>query len=397
MALLKKLSLFLITVLFSLNCFGDWVDIYKKGKIVLKPDPAFGQKTDWGDMFFRLFHSILVAPDGSVFISDNRKHRVLKFDTRGDLVKSFGQRGEGPGDLYYPKCKSLCNNELMISEYASRKRISFFDTKGNFVKIIKTRRPVFNPIQLNEKKIMYYFHKYGPNDSRAVTKVKVTLVAKDIISGKESVVDSYSFTRHSLPWGPTGVMSYNNVKGEPIFRKTNNGNIISGFTDSNELKILSPEGKLIKIMKLNTDPVPVTKEYIEEVRSRAIKRTEKNSSSQRAKPTLKALRSKYFPELFGKFHPLYSDIKTDSDGNILVFINDLSFDSKDLKFHVYSPGGDFICECKIEKNGINFNVDERINNIAFSEHGLFCFAGLPDPEDDEEQQERLIKIILKTL
>ena len=101
------------------------LDVYKKGTVTLVPDPGLGKDTDWEELIYSRARYIAVAADGCVFVSNPKQHNIYKFDPGGNLVKTFGQKGQGPGDFFSPqKLSIVADKYLVINEYATNRRLS---------------------------------------------------------------------------------------------------------------------------------------------------------------------------------------------------------------------------------------------------------------------------------
>lgn len=69
---------------------------------------------------------------GNFYIIDRKMYKVHKFSPEGDLLLSFGQKGEGPGDLKRPFRVFVSDNgEILVSDISNI--ISYFDNKGKFL------------------------------------------------------------------------------------------------------------------------------------------------------------------------------------------------------------------------------------------------------------------------
>ena len=81
------------------------VDIYKNGPVKLVADQTYGAKNNW-EALFNLYYDtlrrdvgredakkIIIAPDGSIFMSHRNRHEIWKFGPDGNLVKKFGVKG----------------------------------------------------------------------------------------------------------------------------------------------------------------------------------------------------------------------------------------------------------------------------------------------------------------
>ncbi|HYM18111.1 MAG TPA: peptidyl-alpha-hydroxyglycine alpha-amidating lyase family protein [Micropepsaceae bacterium] len=83
---------------------------------------------------------IAVAPNGDIFVSDGHlpnKHnngRILKFSKDGKFIKSWGKRGNAPGDFDEPHDLFLggSQNHLYVADRRNQ-RIQVFDQDGKFI------------------------------------------------------------------------------------------------------------------------------------------------------------------------------------------------------------------------------------------------------------------------
>lgn len=91
---------------------------------------------------------------GNIFVSDSAWCRIAKFDSSGTILKTFGQAGQGPGDLSYPKSFFITNdNKLVVNEIMNR-RFQFFDTEGKHLKILKMYKDYLSLV-LNDKGLIF--------------------------------------------------------------------------------------------------------------------------------------------------------------------------------------------------------------------------------------------------
>jgi DNA-binding beta-propeller fold protein YncE len=91
---------------------------------------------------FRQPTDVTWDPAGDIFISDGYVNsRVAKYDKDGNWVKSWGERGTGPGQFNtVHSIASDVNGTLYVADRANR-RIQVFDTDGNFKREIKIDVP----------------------------------------------------------------------------------------------------------------------------------------------------------------------------------------------------------------------------------------------------------------
>ncbi len=99
----------------------------------------------WGDddapdenQFFRIPSDLKIGKDGLVYIVDTESHWIQVFKRTGFHERTIGQRGQGPGDLFYPLFLDFDDkNNLIVSDSGNR-RFQTLDQKGNYLASFKT-------------------------------------------------------------------------------------------------------------------------------------------------------------------------------------------------------------------------------------------------------------------
>ncbi len=383
------ITLLLTFILFPLLASGGVIDFYKKGTITLQPDSSYGVETNWEELIYDTNRRICLAPDGSLFVSNSHQHNIYKFSPTGQLLLTFGQKGLGPGDLYFPGQMDILDSKyLVVAESPEARRISIFDLSGKYSKVLKTTYSVFGGvIALKNNKIAYYTFNHSKE------KIIQTIVfLKDIQSGKESTLASFDIEDKSLigKVGPT-VFRTRAFMGKVFIRKTKNGNLLLGVSNSPDIKLYSHEGKLLRSFKLNISRVPVTKGYIDRYKAFRIRAMEEWPPSMRE---LAKKRAKFsYDGIFSEYLPYYRNIFVDSEGNILVFKWTDCIGGNCVKpFQVYSPEGALICETQLNMGKYDLEIKRVNQNIAFSSSGIYT---LVEEKDEDADGVKIIKTKIK--
>lgn len=83
---------------------------------------------------FNLPTDFALGPDGEMYISDGYGNaRVHKYSPDGELIKSWGQPGTGPGEFDLPHCVRVDpRNRLMVADRENN-RIQFFTLDGEYI------------------------------------------------------------------------------------------------------------------------------------------------------------------------------------------------------------------------------------------------------------------------
>jgi hypothetical protein len=264
-------------LLIIMTCLGtlypaNFNEVYKRGIIKLTPDPHFGKGVAWNSLLFDTFKDLLVAPDGSIFISNSRNHNFYKFSPEGKLLGTYGREGRGPGDLHFPSLKTCLDGKyLVFSEYPENRKISVFDFFGKCMATLRTKSNCFESIGLKNGYIAYHSQKSEPDSKNVKLSFSISINIINMNTKNEIEFPFCKIYRGYLKAVGNSVISPSqNYLGDIILNRTVDGNLLVGVTNSPVIKIFSTEGKLIKTIKLNIKPIPVTGQYIEKQREEII-------------------------------------------------------------------------------------------------------------------------------
>jgi DNA-binding beta-propeller fold protein YncE len=133
--------------------------IDKGSDMVIKFNPAghvvmvFGRRKEgaeddtkpWGhpdpplppiDGLFRQPTDVAWDSEGNIYITDGYiNSRVAKYDKNGEWVKSWGEKGTGPGQFRLPHAIVIDRNNNVYVADRSNRRVQVFDTDGKFLRM----------------------------------------------------------------------------------------------------------------------------------------------------------------------------------------------------------------------------------------------------------------------
>jgi len=93
------------------------------------PDPPLAAR----DGMFRQPTDVAWDSKGNIYITDGYvDSRVAKYDAKGDWVKQWGTKGNGPGQFSTPHSIAIDRNDNIYVGDRSNRRVQIFDTDGNF-------------------------------------------------------------------------------------------------------------------------------------------------------------------------------------------------------------------------------------------------------------------------
>src|SRR5204863_822204 len=87
------------------------------------------------DGMFRQPTDVAWDSAGNIYITDGYVNsRVAKYDKNGDWVKSWGEKGSGPGQFRLPHAIAIDRNDNVYVGDRTNRRIQVFDTAGTFLR-----------------------------------------------------------------------------------------------------------------------------------------------------------------------------------------------------------------------------------------------------------------------
>ncbi len=391
----KLLIVTLLFILFDVSSAQNLIDVYKTGKITLKADKEFAKNTDWktvfGDYFDKQYKrpvgkvkDMAISAGGNIFISSRSSYRIHKFDKNGNFVKSFGNKGDNPGEFKNRASLSDIFANRYLLTYEIHGRMKMFDLSGEFYQPVKIDYGVTDCFLLNENTIALLGY-VGYGNSRA----RRLVALKNIQNGDENYICSFmedmskdAFYLKAKDREPRIQFSKPFSRGSLLIAKTPEGNIVTGSTIKPELTVFSQQGDELKRISLKINRKKITQkikdEYINSFMELQDKRKEYYKNYYTGKELDEVVNIFKSPEFFPEYLPYYYEFIADSDGNILVFI--YSDEKGSPRFQVYSPDGDYVCETVFDPGEYELGISSRNRNIAFYNGDLYCLVPLRETE-----------------
>ena len=311
---------------------------------------------------FRVYHFDF-DPDGNIFIFDAGNYRVLKFDSDGNFICSFGRKGQGPGEFQSDGDMAIDNQGKVY--ITKDNNLSIFDNDGKYINQISVlpnylQRPmslVFN----GQGQFVYYIMDFTEKELKdpqdAWTKYYITSFYLD--TKKEIMVSEiYKHRYDELRVFIT----------DPVVNSQRK--IFHALKDSQKYKIFmySPDGDLLKTITKKYKPIAVSKEELAEWK----KRREAFSKTWKGK-----LIGQKFSKPFSKFYSSINELFIDSDDYLWVFTNEGRKDQL-FSFDLYNPDGEYLKTFFLE-NQLLFK-HRKPNFKVMKINGKYLYALINHPE-----------------
>jgi len=374
---MKKLAILIILVFLitSLSLMaGDakpqsLKEIYKTGKVRLVEQLRITNDDLPKEAQYNFLEDINQGPNGNIFALDSGSHRVFVFTAKGKFIKTFGQKGKGPGDLYIPTAFTWVGKELLIYEFGNY-RFSYFDANGKFLRIFKPEnlqakgnivkiRILENNLFLIENQKNYRKEGDFPQEQFLSVFTQDFKLKKTLYSQKTCKL-KYIGRRAFL---------------QPYYRKfewttDKNGKVFIGINDKSLVEIYDAE-----LNKTSS----ISHEYQKIIVSEEEKETYFKSFVRRGKPIEIPSKEKKLYN-FPKYKPPFGSLYTDQEGNIIVFPS-----KKTSLIYTYSNKGEFLGKVEISPRGI-FNW-----RVFFAKNGAVWFLNV-----NKDKEREIIKFKIDT-
>ena len=319
--------------------------IYKKDILILEEELSLGKKQGEKEYMFSRVMSIDIDKDENIYILDKASEEVRVYNKQGKFLRSFGSRGQGPGEFQNPRFIQILNNQEIIVWDSSSRRFLVFSLAGEYLRQISTARLAFplDPVKWDKRGNLIAFI-MPPPVMGGTELVKLNEKFENLMTiGRIEKDNSYP-KRESKVMRP-GLSC-------AVFK---DDSVIWVNSKKYELQILNPEGKLSRKIIRFCKPVKITE------------RSRKELEEKYSRTSVGEL--KYKP-IFPKHYPFFQDISVDEEGRIFI----LTFASprKEERFYyldIFDSGGRYIGKAPIKR---------RINGLFWKKKKLYLI------ERDEE-------------
>jgi len=304
------------------------VTVVKNPKEPISKDPALSLKLDFalggpdatGDSAFNQIRTAAIGDDGSIYVLDGKESHVKIFDAAGKYVKTFGRKGQGPGELSSPLAISInrAKKEIMIPEIS--RRLSFFSLDGSFIRNQSMKETWGLRARVDSKgNIVIQEAVQDPKDPRYVTK-KFDSDLKLLAELAKSPAPT------AQVFNPLMAVSYWTIDKDD--------NVVYGYPKTYEIDIFGPSHSIVRKILKDYDSVEITEEE---------KEAERKDIASAGVGNMKLE--------FDKAHPAFRRFFLSDLGHIFVETWEKTKDGKTVH-DIFDAEGRFLSRMALALNGI---------------------------------------------
>jgi len=286
--------------------------IYGEDVLTLEEDLVIGEEVGEVELVFLSVRTFKIDDEENIYVLDSKAHKIKVFDKTGQLVKAFGKKGQGPGELDFPTNIELYSeNQLIVFNMRGRK-MSLFSKNGEFIKDLPMEKlGRISRIRVDSQGSFYGYSMLREESSRKikVDKFDSNLNLVSNIVTMENKIDYYSIE---------AVPTY-------LYFHIINDNFVWGYASKYVLHIVDPDGNEVRRIIRDYDPVEFTKKDKEKIT--------KEFSSMPSSIKLK------FPDVYPPFDWFYPS----ANGGIVVRTHEKTADDSNY-FDFFDAEGRYIAK-----------------------------------------------------
>lgn len=282
-------------------------------RLVLREEIAIGNKEGREEDMLLQPIDIDTDDDGNMYILDRKALHIKVYDGQGQLVRTIGKKGQGPGEFQSPSDIQITpQKEILVCDPVVRKLL-FFRLDGSFLRELSAGKMwLFGRAKVDSKGNVIGDHTIIDQEARS-----------DLI--KFSPLLKPTFTIGSFPIAKPPV--FNPYFPLVFFDVTQEDKIVWGITTEYEFRVINPDGQLVKRILKDHRPERLTKED-QEKRSKEIWGDSPVPSDVRVD----------WPASF----PAFQEFTMDDRGWLLVRTYEKTSDPKASSYDIFDGEGRYI-------------------------------------------------------
>ena len=303
----------------------------------IEEELSIGVEKEKDEYMFSQIRDIDVDKEGRIYVLDFKEAHVKVFDNKGEYIKTIGKKGQGPGELEFPLSLSITGqNEIMVNDTRNR-RLAFFSLEGEFIKNLSTARAGLMRLDIDSAGNITGIVITGDEDNPRYELQKFDPEM------------NYLHSLYSSPL-PGATNRFNPFEGGLIWDINKNNQVVYGYPKDYEINIFDSEGKLVKKIMKEYDPVKITEEEKEEMKKR----------ESRLPPSMKLI--------IPKHHNPYRWLLVDDENRIFVMTWEKAAEEKGYYYDIFDPEGRYIAKILLEHPPIVFKKN-KLYTIEQDEEG----------------------------
>jgi len=359
MFLRLNVLIFAISIVFTVlpGAATQNLDTPKKGEWDLKQKEIWSLTKANNSLFTK--PDIVVSEDGTCYIHDIKNKLTYIFDGAGKYIKSFGKKGEGPGEIRFHDLSYFVDDMFVAFDMGS---LHFFSKLGKF------KKKILNAVGFTVPQFFLNKNEFVSTNMRG----KGMLTHKNIETGKKKILKEYFIKRLTLADNSTRFLpgiSPSMIVGYDY----KNQKIYYGINDTYLIHCADLNGKILHSFSVD-------------------RKKKKISTSTRDKELKILFGSDFNKELFKSIpnELVYFNRIQIINEHVYVFVGNFSSNWESQKIDIFSLNGEYLYSSLFKpEKGFDIYLS-YFNNIVLKKEHLYVVL----EKDDSEVIIRKYKISL---
>lgn len=308
--------------------------IYGEDVFGLDEELCIGKSDGEDEYTFTRLWYLAVDDEENIYAMDQGENHIKVFDKNGTFLRAIGKRGEGPGELANPNKIFITGTKQLVVEDFIR-NLTYYTLDGKFIKAQSTTK-IF-PVEILIDSLGHI--------------LAMTNINEPDKSGKEIVLydENLSFLKTiiSIPEPMPNPQILKPFHPEINWTLSKDNSLIISFKESFELQVFNAQGKLVKKITKEHEPVKITEQDVKQ-------------RIRRVPEGRKLVVPKYFPAI----HSLTAD----DEGRIFVHTYEKAEEGK-FDNDVFDSEGRYIAKVSL-KDILQVWKKQKLYSIEEDEEGF---------------------------
>lgn len=224
----------------------------KPARVTLQEDIVLGGENPGQEYPFSLLSYLVVDDDENMIVLDNGESCIKIFDKSGKKIQQFGRRGEGPGEFQGPTTLTVIEGGQIGVIDPANHRFSYFSQDGECLRELSMAEYVRIRRVKADRRGCIYANFITYVDAQKEIKFTVNLMKFDPNLNPIATLGTFEQIRKRRE----AIM----VEKRFGFDPRNDNCLVWGINDAYVFNVVSPDGKTIRRIVKDYDPVKVTEE-----------------------------------------------------------------------------------------------------------------------------------------
>jgi hypothetical protein len=112
--------------------------LYEGEIITLEEELNIGKESGEGEPAFIRIWAMQVDDKGNIYVLDSKPYCIKIFNSKGELIRQFGNEGQGPGEWSGPRSFLVLSNGNIVVCDSTSKKLCFYSNDGEWARDIST-------------------------------------------------------------------------------------------------------------------------------------------------------------------------------------------------------------------------------------------------------------------